>query len=159
MYANYSYTNKGVHMEHTLHYKLRATHINCQKSIVQQIKKTTDLKPGEPKILEFLMEHEPCEQKEIAAGCDLNPSSVTGILMRMERRNLIKREAINGNRRSLYVSMTEHGKNMSKKVEEAFEIVDQQAVEGLTQKESAELMRLLDLVNHNLLQTNDKKTI
>ena len=48
---------------------------------------------------------------------------------------------------------------MSKKVEEAFEIVDQQAVEGLTQKESAELMRLLDLVNHNLLQTNDKKTI
>lgn len=146
-------------MEHTLHYKLRATHINCQKSIVQQIKKTTDLMPGEPKILEFLMEHEPCEQKEIAVGCDLNPSSVTGILMRMERRNLIKREAINGNRRSLYVSMTKHGKNMSKKVEGAFEIVDQQAVEGLTQKESAELMRLLDLVNHNLLQTNDKKTI
>ena len=39
--------------------------------IVQDLKNETDLKPGEPKILEFLAEHEPCEQKAIAHGCDL----------------------------------------------------------------------------------------
>ena len=63
-----------------------------RKSIVTDIKHKTDLRPGEPKILEFLAEHEPCEQKVIAAGCNLDSASVTGILGRMEKRELIKRE-------------------------------------------------------------------
>ena len=66
-------------MENSLHYKLRICHTNCQKSIVTDIKHKTDLRPGEPKILEFLAEHEPCEQKVIAAGCNLYSASVTGI--------------------------------------------------------------------------------
>ena len=100
-------------MENSLHYKLRICHTNCQKSIVIDIKSKTDLRPGEPKILEFLAEHEPCEQKVIAAGCNLDSASVTGILGRMEKRGLIKRETKNGNRRSLYVSRTEHGEQMT----------------------------------------------
>ena len=78
-------------MENSLHYKLRICHTSCQKSIVIDIKSKTDLRPGEPKILEFLAEHEPCEQKVIAAGCNLDSASVTGILGRMEKRELIKR--------------------------------------------------------------------
>ena len=65
--------------------------------IVQDLKNETDLKPGEPKILEFLAEHEPCEQKAIAHGCDLDSASVTGILRRMEDRGLIHREMKDGN--------------------------------------------------------------
>ena len=73
-------------MEHSLHYQLRACHTNCQKAIITKLRQTGDLRPGEPKILEFLLEHEPCEQKTIAAGCGLDPASVTGILGRMESR-------------------------------------------------------------------------
>lgn len=100
--------------------------MNCQKAIVSDIKKKTGLRPGEPKILEFLSEHEPCEQKDIAAGCNLDSASVTGILGRMETRGLVMREMKNGNRRSLYVSMTEHGKEMMQDVEETFALVDRQ---------------------------------
>ena len=46
-------------MKDSLHYRLRACHLSCQKMIVQDLKNETDLKPGEPKILEFLAEHEP----------------------------------------------------------------------------------------------------
>lgn len=139
-------------MYNSLHYKLRAANVNCQKSIMQYIRHITELRPGEPKILEFLMEYAPCEQKEIAAGCDLDPSSVTGILKRMEVRGLIKREAADGNRRSLYVSLTDYGKEMEKKVEEAFSFVDSCAVQGLTEKECRELERLLSVVTNNLLE-------
>lgn len=139
-------------MYNSLHYKLRAANINCQKSILQNIRRTTDLRPGEPKILEFLMENEPCEQKEIAAGCDLDPSSVTGILKRMEARGLIMREAADGNRRSLYVSMTGYGREMEEKVEEAFSTADHGAVKGLTETERRELERLLEIVNKNLME-------
>ena len=122
-------------MENSLHYKLRICHTNCQKSIVTDIKHKTDLRPGEPKILEFLAEHEPCEQKVIAAGCNLDSTSVTGILGRMEKRELIRRETKNGNRRSLYVSRTELGEKMTEVVEETFALVDSRAVEGLTKEE------------------------
>ena len=142
-------------MEHSLHYHLRACHTNCQKAIISDIREHTELRPGEPKILEFLMEHEPCEQKEIAAGCSLDSASVTGILGRMETRGLIRREMKNGNRRSLYVSMTEHGSALAKEVEAAFSRADERAVRGLSGEAQEELMRLLDLVNHNFLESSE----
>ena len=83
-------------MKNSLHYRLRASHTVCQKSIVSDLKSQTDLKPGEPKIIEFLAENQPCEQKEIAAGCDIDPASVTGLLRRMENHNLIERHIKNG---------------------------------------------------------------
>lgn len=146
-------------MENSLHYKLRACHMNCQKAIVSDIKKKTGLRPGEPKILEFLSEHEPCEQKDIAAGCNLDSASVTGILGRMETRGLVMREMKNGNRRSLYVSMTEHGKEMMQDVEETFALVDRQAIKGLSGEEISELMRLLAAVNQNLTVLSEEKRI
>lgn len=144
-------------MENSLHYKLRICHTNCQKVIVSHLKKITDLKPGEPKILEFLAEHEPCEQKQIALGCNLDPASVTGILGRMETRGLIRREIKNGNRRSLYVSMTDLGRSMVAKVEETFSFVDNHAIAGLSDAESEQFLELLDKINQNLITLGDEE--
>lgn len=139
-------------MENSIHYKLRECHTNCQKTIIGRIKENADLRPGEPKILEFLMEYEPCEQKQIAAGCSLDSASVTGILGRMEKRGLVKRENMNGNRRSLYVSMTDEGRRLSKVVEDAFLAVDNAAVKGMSEDEVSEFMRLLGIINNNLTE-------
>lgn len=139
-------------MENSIHYKLRECHTNCQKTIIGRIKENADLRPGEPKILEFLLEHEPCEQKQIAAGCSLDSASVTGILGRMEKRGLVKRENMNGNRRSLYVSMTDEGRRLSKVVEDAFLAVDNAAVKGMSEDEVSEFMRLLGIINNNLTE-------
>lgn len=69
----------------------------------------------------------------------------------MEARNLVKRETKNGNRRSLYVSMTEYGKEMAENVEDTFSFVDQRVVKGMSQKEINEFMRLLEIANNNLI--------
>lgn len=139
-------------MENSIHYKLRECHTNCQKTIIGRIKENTDLRPGEPKILEFLLEHEPCEQKQIATGCSLDSASVTGILGRMEKRGLVKRENMNGNRRSLYVSMTDEGRRLSKVVEDTFLAVDSAAIKGMSDDEVSEFMRLLGIINNNLTE-------
>ena len=67
-------------MEDSLHYRLRTCHTNCQKAIIHHIKQTTKLRPGEPKILEFLAEHEPCEQKKIAAFLDAKCSEIDALV-------------------------------------------------------------------------------
>lgn len=137
-------------MEHSLHYKIRACHTQYQKEIVSHIHKRTGLRPGEPKILEYLLEHEPCEQKQIAAGCSLDPASVTGILRRMEERDLITREMKDGNRRSLYVSMTDFGEEMAEKVEESFAVIDAEAQRGITPEELEQFEQILEKIQGNL---------
>lgn len=137
-------------MEDSLHYKLRAAHTKCQNAIVHEITMHSTLRPGEPKILEYLAEHEPCSQKDIADGCDLKPASVTGILARMEKRGLIVRENKDGDRRTLSVSMSDLGKTAMTAVDEAFGAVDRTAITGLSTEENKTLMRLLDKVADNL---------
>lgn len=143
-------------MQDSLHYRLLSCQASCNRKIVGHLKENTTLRPGEPKILEFLAEHEPCVQKDIAHGCELDPASVTGILGRMEERGLIKRESLNGNRRSLFVSMTEKGREMELKVEEIFLKVDNEACAGLSDEQRTQLSELLDIVYKNLKESGDK---
>ena len=69
----------------------------------------------------------------------------------------MKREMKQGNRRSLYVSMTPYGKGLQEEVEKTFDLVDQAAEKGLTEQEKKEFARLLELVNHNLVTLMEEK--
>jgi Transcriptional regulators len=144
-------------MQDSLHYRLRKAHALCQKNIMQEIRKKSDLRSGEPKILEFLLENEPCEQKMIAEGCELDPASITGILGRMEERGLITRDHLPSNRRSLFVSMTDKGREMCSITENAFNIIDKKACSGLSAKQTAEIQQLLEIIFTNLKTPNDLK--
>ena len=75
----------------------------------------------------------------------------------MEKRELIRRETKNGNRRSLYVSRTELGEKMTEAVEETFALVDSRAVRGLTKEEVETLEQLLERVNQNLVALSEEQ--
>ena len=92
-------------MEGTFHYMLMAEQAMVQKHILRTLK-DTGLTMGQPKVLEYLMEHDGAEQKEIAAGCHVEASSLTSILNRMERDGLIERRMLHGNRRSYHIFVT-----------------------------------------------------
>ena len=53
------------------------------------------------------------------------------------------------------VCITEHGSALAKEVEAAFSRADERAVRGLSGEVQEELMRLLDLVNHNFLESSE----
>lgn len=138
-------------MKDSLHYRLRACHLSCQKMIVQDLKNETDLKPGEPKILEFLAEHEPFEQKAIAHGCDLDSASVTGILRRMEDHGLDHREMKGRQPPALFMSsMTPLGRSRLLHVEQTFQKIDEMALSGFSDKDREAFFHMLDLVYRNL---------
>ena len=59
------------------------------------------LSPGQPKILEYLLQTGESNQKAIALHCEIEPATVGSILTRMERDGLIARAQHAGNRRSL----------------------------------------------------------
>jgi DNA-binding MarR family transcriptional regulator len=110
----------------------------------------TKLSLGQPKVLDYLGKHNGCVQKDIAVSCQIEPATVTSLLSRMDESGLIERKSLNGNRRSLYVYLTEHGQKMYEKVESAFNEIENDAFEGFSEKEKDEFIQQLYRIYCNI---------
>ena len=55
-------------MDISLHYLTMANHLLIQKRILEKVKES-GLTLGQPKVLDYLKNHDGASQKEIAAGC------------------------------------------------------------------------------------------
>ena len=120
-----------------------------KKKLMEQLK-DTGLTLGQPKVLDYLKEHDGASQKEIAAGCLIEAGSLTSILNRMEEKDLIERKMLNGNRRTFHIFMTESGKKNQKLVEEAFEKIEKTALNGISEEEQKLFMDIFCRIYQNL---------
>ena len=85
-------------MEESLHYLLMTDYLLFQKAFLAGVKET-NLTPGQPKILDYLLHHDGVVQKEIASACHIEPATMTSVLYGMEKKGYILRKNLNGNRR------------------------------------------------------------
>ncbi|HBI61347.1 MAG TPA: MarR family transcriptional regulator [Lachnospiraceae bacterium] len=112
--------------------------------------KGTDLSLGQPKVLDYLKEHNGSSQKDIARGCHIEAGSLTSVLGRMEEKGMIERKMLNGNRRSLYVFLTEKGEQLQEIVEKEFVFLEEKAFEGISEEEREIFMGLFCKIYENL---------
>ena len=141
----------------SIHYLLMSDHFLVQKSLLTSIK-NSELTPGQPKILDYLQNHNGCVQKEIAKGCHIEPASITVILKGMESKGYIERKMLNGDRRSLYVFLTEKGKKYIEYLNEKFDKVENTALKNFSEDEKQQLNDLLMRVYENMI-ANEKEEI
>lgn len=138
-------------MDTSFHYLLMANQALLQKRLLSGLKDTC-LSPGQPKVLEYLKEHNGASQKEIAKGCHIEAASLTSILGRMEEKGMIERKMLNGNRRSLYVFLTEKGNELQQAVEKEFEVLEEEAFGGISKEEKTRFMETFFGIYDNLRQ-------
>ena len=136
-------------MDDSFHYLSMINHMTIQKKLMEQLA-DTGLTLGQPKVLDYLKDHDGASQKEIAAGCRSEAGSLTSILNRMEEKGLIERKMLNGNRRTFHIFMTESGKKNQKLVEEAFEKIEKTAVNGISEEEQKLFMDIFCRIYQNL---------
>lgn len=142
-------------MKESIHYLLMADHFFVQKSLLTGIKES-GLTPGQPKILDYLKNHDGCVQKEIARGCHIEPASITVILKGMESKGYIERKMLGGDRRSLYVFLTDKGKQYVEYLNEKFDKVESAALKNFSDDEKEQFNDLLMRVYENMID-NDKE--
>ena len=126
----------------SLHYLLMKTNAIFSRSILYEAGKI-GLTPGQPKVLDFLLNYEEADQKTIAAYCEIEPATVGSILLRMEDAGLVARRQKDGNRRSLYVSLTEKGKKAAEELMDIFQNAENEAMKELTEDEKTMLNQIL----------------
>lgn len=118
-------------MDESFHYLLMAAQGMFQRAVMAELSKA-GLTAGQPKVLDYLGLHDGSIQKHIAAGCQIDPATLTGVLGRMEEKGLIERRSLNGDRRSLYVYLTAEGREKQKLVRQTMERLEHTALSGLT---------------------------
>lgn len=111
---------------------------------------SSNLSLGQPKVIEYISEHDGCSQKDIAINCLIEPASVSSMLSTMERDGLINRKMNSMNRRSSLISLTKLGLEKAGYVKKTFEEVEKIALKDLSEEEIQQLLNLLMKVNKNL---------
>ena len=142
--------------DYSFHYLSMAIHSMVQKNFMERVK-PSGLTLGQPKILDYLKDHNGANQKEIAAACHIEPGSLTSVLNRMEEKGLIERRILDGNRRTFYIFMTEEGARLKDVVEANFLTIEEKVFKDIPKEEQDAFMQTFSNIYENL--SNKGETI
>jgi len=89
-------------------------------------------------------------QRELLGSLKVKPSTVNGILDRMEEKGLVERTVSGTDARQRLVALTSAGLEREEQVKQSFLEAEALIVRGLTEAETNTLRSLLERVIHNL---------
>ena len=150
-------------MPYSFHYLIMSEHSMFQKELLMKLK-GSGLTIGQPKVLDYLKDHNGASQKDIALGCHIEPGTLTTLLNRtanttdtipepllnrMEETGLVERRMLNGNRRSFYIFLTELGERKLELVSAAFKELEDEAFRGISDTDRKTFMDLFFRIYEN----------
>ena len=144
-------------MKESLHYLLMANHFMIQKALVTSVK-DTGLTSGQPKVLDYLKDHNGAVQKDIAAGCHIEPASLTAILNGMETKGLIERRLCPDNHRFYNVYLTETGRLYVGRLENEFDTTESYALQNFSEADKEQLIEYLSRIYNTMLNYKEDKS-
>lgn len=97
---------------------------------------------GQPPILKHLSQNDGCKQTEIARFEHLTAATVTVMLQTMEKNGLVERRSDENDLRIMRVYITDKGREVQKKCDEAIKEMEKKIYEGFT-REEIECFRVL----------------
>ena len=109
-----------------------------------------ELSAGQPKVLEYLIEHDGVAQKDIAEACIIEPATATSLLARMEKTGLIDRRSREDDKRYILVYLTEKGRASAEASVNVLSDVEEHVFEGFSDAEREAFISYLERVNGNL---------
>ena len=143
-------------MKESLHYLLMANHFMIQNALVTSVK-DTGLTSGQPKVLDYLKDHNGAVQKDIAAGCHIEPASLTAILNGMETKGLIERRLCPDNHRFYNVYLTETGRLYVGRLENEFDTIESYALQNFSEADKEQLIEYLSRIYNTMLNYKGKE--
>ncbi|MBU5484688.1 MarR family transcriptional regulator [Clostridium sp. MSJ-11] len=96
-------------------------------------------------------------QKELSDKLNIKPATITMMLKRMEKFDLVERKVDSEDQRVTRVYLTEQGKKLCKEAIQVIKIINGECFSNFTEEEKILLRRLLMQMRDNLEEVCDKK--
>lgn len=140
----------------SFHYLQMANYAMYNRLLMEMLS-DTGLTAGQPKVLDYLGEHDGASQKDIAANCYIEPATLTSVLNGMEAKEFIERKRLNGNRRTFHIFLTEKGKEKQRRVADAFAKMETETFKGYSKEQEMELVKQLWEIHKRLTTLSNKE--
>ena len=115
-----------------------------------------DVTPAQTHVLLYLQQHGGrVPQHELAEFLRVKPSTVNGVLDRMEEKGLVRRSVSGSDARRRLIHLTEKGAQQQALVQRSFLDVEEAMVRGFSQEEREALLSLLNRVIQNLKEDSE----
>lgn len=114
---------------------------------------------GQPPMLFILSKKDGLSQRELADLLNIKPSTITVMLKRMEKANLVTRRQDKEDQRVSRVYITEEGLRLCKKASEVMNRIENEFFGNFTTEESLILRRLFLQMKDNLIVATDTEKI
>ncbi len=138
-------------MERQLHIWMALVHGRFKKIVFKEAL-GAGLHPGQPKVLEYVFAHPGCTQGDICAAWDVDKSTVSGLIERLERDGLIRCEKEPGDRRKKAVYLTEQARQVWQPIQQRVEQMEQTAWQGIDPDRQRAFLETLEQIDENLRQ-------
>ena len=115
------------------------------------------LSHGQPRILDYLSHHNGCVQRDFCREYSLEASTVSNLLVSMEKDGLLVRERKPSTSRVVNVYITEEGQHVQQNLEPVYGELEKLAFEGLSEEEQRLFLSLLERITGNMLKRLEKE--
>ena len=126
-------------MDKSFHYMIMVNQSLFQKKVLDVLS-PYKLTAGQPKVLDYLGKHNGCIQKSIATGCQIEPATL---------------QTKDGNKRSLYVYLTDEGKRLQEIVNDTFKKVENEILSGISESEKEQFINTFFKICNNMTNTEE----
>lgn len=112
---------------------------------------------GQHRILMELSENKYHSQKEIAAAMKVSTATIAIALKKLEKNGFINKIMDEEDNRLNIIVITEKGHNAIEKSRQLFDDIDSTMFEGFSNEEKKKFVNMLDRIEDNLLNYEEKK--
>lgn len=127
------------------------------RRITKELAKRADLTGPQLTVVKLLEAFGDLSLSELSDRIRAQNSTVTGIIDRMERENLVTRERSKEDRRVVYIKLTSKGRELAREIPIEPMEVFKSALETLTQQEMKDLLRIMTKVAKRVRTIVDKE--
>lgn len=127
-----------------------------RRILFQRAASDAGLYVGQLPIIEYIARHNGCSQVEIADTLHLSPASVAISTKRLQKAGIIDKAVDDANLRSKKLTITDKGREMSKKCRELFDCLDKRLFASFEEAELIQLKSYLDRLIANISDEQDK---
>ena len=132
---------------------------NAQNTVFTYFKRELsglDVTPIQYATLKCLWEEDGQMPSQLAETLNLDSSTVTGILSRLEDKGLIKRSFRMDDRRKVIVHLTDNGRSLEQPVNEIIERLNEEVTAGLSAEDMAVFHHHLKVISDNAARLSEQ---
>ena len=123
---------------------------DAMRKLLGDKKEACGLTRGQPRILVYLFHHDGCMQKDFCREYSLEASTVSNLLVAMEKDGLLRRERNPSTSRIVNVYITEKGKQVQHNLEPVYDKLEDIAFEGISEEEKEHFLMILKTITKNM---------